>query len=1662
MDGTTSNSGQYGTYGNNSTEASAGGSGGAGGGSQLYFTNVGAGGGGLTGNGVTGGAAGGGMSYVNGGAGGVGGGSGGAGGYGGGGGGDWFSMTGGGGGGGYSGGGGGEYYGLGGGGGSYNIGSNQSNTGGVKTGHGQVVITQLSGGTPPVVTLISPAEGAFLATNGTYSWQWSVTGGGSPQTQVYNLPSTSFAGWQSDPCGTVDRGTPTAGQVDTGSWTDTLPVGSVVTNIQVRMRSVYDGGSSTTIAVNGTFIGTIIPDGGAGCDNNSYMSVNAAPGAYTVGGLNQITLTNNGSNWNIWDRNDPSFGYVEVTVTYIPTGSQTQIYNLPSTSFAGWQNDACATVDRGTPTAGLIDTGSWTDTLPVGSVVTNIQVRMRAVYDGGSSTTIAVNGTPIGTMVPDGGAGCDNNSYMSVNAAPGAYTIGGLNQITLTNNNSTWNIWDRDDPTFGYVEVTVTYTPPGGSGTQDLTIEGTTYPNVTSPYAANTGSSNPGTGSYTWSVLATNAYGSDFESRTYIRNMNLVPTTNYQTDSRTTPSVGSAFYYNLTMTSGRRYVFATCNHDHGQGAPGGWQDFDTRIIVYDSAWTQVANNDDCGLGGLGSYINYTCPASGTYYVRVGHYTDSGNGSYTMGYKYYLGGTPGLWTGTTSTDWFTNSNWSDGNIPGAGLDVTIPIGCPNYPNISSGTANCYNLTVNAGGSLTVSGGTLNVTSVATDYEGLNNYGTVNFSAGTVAISKALEQYGGTLTISGTAGVTVGSYLYQIYGYNSTISMSGGTVTCNNIPNYQGTINHSGGTIYDNGYYFEQYADGGVYYGSGTALIVFQGATSDMIDIDRDETYFQNVTIATNRSLYEYGAGYNGIFPFDINGNLTINPGATLTASSSSYNIEVAGNWTNDGGFTANSNTVTFNGSSDSEILGSTTTTFYYLYVSKSAASWNVIPRVNVNCTMQLHVVTGIYNMSPGADADTTTTVSNSLFYVYADGELRMDMADNLSTAGVSLSSGAAEAVTGGTITLTGGGTTFWAVAGSDFTPTGGAVVVAGSCTYSNAGTVNFYDLTLNGPCQPDSTDANVQTLDINGSLLINGGGSLNMATGATVADQSITIAGNWTRTGGFSPGGGTVTFDGSGNQTIGNTETYYGLTINKSGGNLAVTAGTTVTAGGAFTVSGTTPTITSTTTSGYGLTLNGNISVSAANINYVNPLTIGGSGAVTFNGVSFGNFIDAAGSKSLYITRASLVGNFTGCTFGLTGARPNGADSYNVHMNAAGSVVTFVGYGGAGAGEARDYDQVGQALWGGPATWTAGAGTTNWSTPGNWSTNNVPDSTTDATIAVTGGASETPWRSNENGTLFMDNPWNYTLGYKFTPSVDGMVTALAGFFNGTKLVRLWRDSGPTLIASAWVTSANAWSSVSIAPVALIAGESYRVAVDIDSSGGAYRGGITALPQAYGNITIQCTCYQTPSGSYPTNEFASDMYGMVDIAFVPGGAGMYPILTADSVCQSITINPGTSLSLSSYTLSVYGSFTNNGTLYANTGTIAFAGTDAVANTIGGTSNSSFFILEVLRTAGSLTLAQNITVASGSGGYLDVDAVGNVGILPSTYEILFSQSGNQTFSYTGAFQTWVVPAGVTSITVDAYGAEAGFSSPGPVTHVPGKGGRTQATLTVTPGATLYVYVG
>lgn len=101
------------------------------------------------------------------------------------------------------------------------------------------------------------------------------------------------------------------------------------------------------------------------------------------------------------------------------------------------------------------------------------------------------------------------------------------------------------------------------------------------------------------------------------------------------------------------------------------------------------------------------------------------------------------------------------------------------------------------------------------------------------------------------------------------------------------------------------------------------------------------------------------------------------------------------------------------------------------------------------------------------------------------------------------------------------------------------------------------------------------------------------------------------------------------------------------------------------------------------------------------------------------------------------------------------------------------------------------------------------------------------------------------------------------------------------------------------------------------------------------------------------------------------------------------------------------------------------------------------------------GTYGVSLTVTDATGcSSTHIDSVTVSNCPPLPVGQSI--------TFSYTGSVQTWTVPACVTQITIEAWGAEGGMGYQSGLVGPGGKGGYVKGTKAVTPGTVLNIYVG
>jgi len=293
------------------------------------------------------------------------------------------------------------------------------------------------------------------------------------------------------------------------------------------------------------------------------------------------------------------------------------------------------------------------------------------------------------------------------------------------------------------------------------------------------------------------------------------------------------------------------------------------------------------------------------------------------------------------------------------------------------------TLNIGGDIILnSGGTLSASSTST----INLNGS---SAQTLTMGSSLVYNHITLNNSGP-GVTLG-----------------GAITATNVT---GNITVQSG-IFDNGGFAIDGASADTFkVDNGTTFLLTGTSTYPTGFTDSLETASTVEYSGTTQTVSMPGSPYSNLTisgtgtktlgaAIDVNGVLTINSGTTLDASVSNFNINLAGNWSNSGGFNAQSNTATFDGATT--ISGSSTNTFNNVTISGTltAPSGNFNVAGNWSNTGTFTPGTGTVTLN-GSTAQTITNVLGETF-------------NNLTisnSAGISLSG---DATVSNTLTMTSG-------------------------------------------------------------------------------------------------------------------------------------------------------------------------------------------------------------------------------------------------------------------------------------------------------------------------------------------------------------------------------------------------------------------------------------------------------------------------------------------------------------------------------------------------------------------------------------------------------------------------------------------------------------------------
>jgi hypothetical protein len=311
------------------------------------------------------------------------------------------------------------------------------------------------------------------------------------------------------------------------------------------------------------------------------------------------------------------------------------------------------------------------------------------------------------------------------------------------------------------------------------------------------------------------------------------------------------------------------------------------------------------------------------------------------------GTPGLWAGTVSTDWFNPLNWDDGFLPTTATNVSIPAGTPFSPAVFSGNANCnsltifggavlniYNKTLTINGNLTVSGtigmlqndGVINVLgntvwnsgsslNVTASLTFINAYGNWTFYGG-AAVNPAM----GFVDFRGSSDNWIRCYSTNSSFYNLRVYKTGGAAAkFSNLSSTDLVVNNL--TFISSTSQFNSYSNFDIvmkgnfnYYGtydftmsSNTGSVIFDGNTQSINKFSSGSGIFNNVVF---RSATGTTIGNGDI---TIAGNLTIEQGYFSPGNNTVF---IAGDWTNlnfPAGFLRGDSRVVFNGSHHQYIL-----------------------------------------------------------------------------------------------------------------------------------------------------------------------------------------------------------------------------------------------------------------------------------------------------------------------------------------------------------------------------------------------------------------------------------------------------------------------------------------------------------------------------------------------------------------------------------------------------------------------------------------------------------------------------------------------------------------------------------------------------------------------------
>jgi len=279
----------------------------------------------------------------------------------------------------------------------------------------------------------------------------------------------------------------------------------------------------------------------------------------------------------------------------------------------------------------------------------------------------------------------------------------------------------------------------------------------------------------------------------------------------------------------------------------------------------------------------------------------------------------------SGPWESTSTWVGGVVPSC-ANVAILSGHTVTVGAST-TATPNNVIINAGGTLSATGGSITVGCVNKNNY-INNSGTLSVSGGSLVVNgninnvsgSTFAQTGGNINVDGNdAGATatsVASGTHMVNIATGNVTLTGGTMTvvdphaANNTSSY--AFSYSGGTAIDNTVGWTlKFGDGSSTDAGGTTATA-SAAGGFIWNNAGSKIYFDNVIIDGASGTNRYVS--NSSTTIGIN-TLTINANGEFRMPTSG--ISIAGNFINNGTFTHTASTLSFQNFKNATASASTT-------------------------------------------------------------------------------------------------------------------------------------------------------------------------------------------------------------------------------------------------------------------------------------------------------------------------------------------------------------------------------------------------------------------------------------------------------------------------------------------------------------------------------------------------------------------------------------------------------------------------------------------------------------------------------------------------------------------------------------------------------------------------